>query len=137
MKIVAAVIAIAFAAVSAFAVDARPVAPNSTVFIGEMGGFGAYVTAAITKKKVPLTIVTDKAKADFEITGNAESEKAGWARTIFTGQSRSNEQASINLVNLKTSAVIFGYAVNKTNSVHGKQSAAEAFAKHLKEAIAK
>jgi len=128
---------LALSASSLVAIEGSAVPPNSKVFIGEMGGFGTYVTAAIHKKKVPLQIVADKGLADFEIIGNSESEKPGWARTIFTGQTRSNEQASINLVNLKTGVVVFGYAVNKGNSVRGKQSAAEACAKHLREAVEK
>jgi len=34
-------------------------------------------------------------------------------------------------VNAKTSAVIFAYAVNKKNILHGEQRTAEACAKHL------
>jgi curli biogenesis system outer membrane secretion channel CsgG len=48
---------------------------------------------------------------------------------------RSNEQASIQIVNLKTSEVVFAYSVNKVSSAHGKKSSAEACAKHLKEKI--
>ena len=120
-----------------FAIDRERIPTGSKVFVGDMNGFGAYITAAITKKKLPVLVVAKKEDADFEITGNAESEKPGWARTIFLGQGRSNEQASVNLINLKTGVVVFGYAVSKVNSVNGKQSAAEACAKHLREAVQK
>ena len=87
------------------------------------------------KKEVPLTLVTDKSKADFELSGVTESEKAGWAKTIFLASTARNEQASIKIVNLKTGTIVFGYNVNKSNSARGKQSSSEACAKHLKEKI--
>lgn len=51
------------------------------------------------------------------------------------GNIHSDEQASIKLVDTKTSQVVFAYAVNKKNSLHGRQTAAEACAKHLKEVV--
>jgi len=45
------------------------------------------------------------------------------------------EQATIQIANLKNSEIAFAYSVNKVSSVHGKKSAAEACAKHLKEKI--
>jgi hypothetical protein len=48
---------------------------------------------------------------------------------------QSNEQASIQVENLRTSEVVFAYSVNKPSSAHGKKSTAEACAKHLKEKI--
>jgi hypothetical protein len=108
---------------------------GSTVFIAPMNGFETYLISALDKKQVPLTVVNDRSKATFEITGNADSEKAGWAKTIVTGSSRSTEEASINVTAIKSGAIVFAYNVNKSNSVHGKQSTAEACAKHLKEKI--
>ena len=120
----------------ALAVEAQ-IPAGSKVFVAPMDGFETYMTAALAAKHVPLVVVADRDKADFEIRGGSQSEKPGWARTILTGQSRTDEQASIQVVNLKTSAVVFAYAVNKTNAVHGKQSAAESCAKHLKNAVGK
>ena len=105
-------------------------------FIGAIeGGYDIYLAAAMHKKEVPIVIVTDKSKADFELSGVTESEKAGWAKTIFLGNTSTSEQASIKVVNLKTGTVVFGYNVNKGSSARGKQSSAESCAKHLKEKI--
>jgi hypothetical protein len=110
---------------------------GSKVFIAPMeGGFENFVIAGIQKKEVPVVIVMDRAKADYEMSGIAESEKAGWAKMLFMGSQQSREQASIKVVDIKTGGVVFGYSVNKGNSYRGKQSAGEACAKHLKEAIA-
>jgi hypothetical protein len=37
----------------------------------------------------------------------------------------------------QTGAIVFAYAVNKKNTMHGHQTTAEACAKHLKEQIEK
>lgn len=116
--------------------SAKPIERGSKVYVAPMeGGFDTFLVAAIVKKKVPITVVTDKSKADYEITGIAESEKAGWAKMLFMGSEQSRELASVKVVELKTGEVVYGYAVHKGNSYHGKQSAAEACAKHLKEKI--
>jgi hypothetical protein len=99
------------------------------------GGFENYIIAGLRNKKVPLTVVIDRSKADYEISGVSDSEKAGWAKMLFIGSQNSNEQASIKISDLKTGAVIFGYSVHKTNSVRGKQSAGEACAKHIRQIV--
>jgi hypothetical protein len=111
---------------------------GSKVYVAPMkDGFDTYVIAGIMKKQVPVVVVTSREKADYEITGIAESDKAGWAKMLFMGSSSSAEQASIKIVEIKSEEVIFGYSVNKGNSVRGKQSAGEACAKHMRESIAR
>jgi hypothetical protein len=110
---------------------------GSKIYVAPMGGFESYVVAGIMKKKVPVAIVNDRDKADYEINGAAETQKAGWAKIVFTGNDSTNEEASINVTEIKTGAVVFAYSVHKGNSVRGKQSAGEAIGKHLNEAIGK
>lgn len=129
--------------------NAKTAAPNHTpvngikipsgskIYVAPMGGFESYIVAGIMKKKVPVAIVADRDKADFEIKGAAESQKAGWAKIMFTGNDSTNEEASINVTEIKTGDVVFAYSVHKGNSVRGKQSAGEAIGKHLNEAIGK
>ncbi|HYL14246.1 MAG TPA: hypothetical protein VEV41_14485 [Terriglobales bacterium] len=106
------------------------------VYVAPMlGGFENYIIAGLRNKKVPLIVVVDRAKADYEISGVSESEKAGWAKMLFMGSQNSNEQASIKVSDLKTGAVIFGYSVHKANSIRGRQSAGEACAKHIKQIV--
>ena len=98
-------------------------------------GFETYIVAGIQKKKVPLVIVADRAKADYELSGVSDTDKAGWAKMLFMGSQQTNESASIKIINLKTGDIVFAYSVNKTNSARGKQSAGEAVAKHINEKI--
>jgi hypothetical protein len=115
----------------------KAIPPNSKVFVNEMGGYETFLKTALAKKKVPLQVVDNKADADFEITGTADSKKAGAAKIIFTGSWHSTEEASITVTNVKTGVIAFAYSVHKQDSYHGKQSSAEACAKHLKEQIEK
>jgi hypothetical protein len=109
---------------------------GSKVFIDPMDdGFDTYLKAALAKKKVPLMVVPEKSGADFEITGHSETQKAGAAKKIIMLNWHSNEQASISITNLKTSEIVYSYSANKQSSAHGKQSTAEACAKHIKEKI--
>jgi hypothetical protein len=116
---------------------AKPIPSGSKVYVAPMaGGIDSYIVAGIIKKKLPVVVTTDREKADYEVTGVSESEKAGWAKMFFMGTDASREQASIKVAEIKTGDVVFAYSVHKRNSVRGKPSAGEACAKHLKEKIA-
>lgn len=112
------------------------VLPNS-VFITPMNGFENYLAAAFEKKKVPLTVVADQARAAYVITGTSEEKKPGAMKMLVFGQIHADNAASIQMVDQRTGAVVFAYAVNKKNTLHGDQTTAEACAKHLKEKLEK
>lgn len=122
------------AAVAPTSTISSGIRPNSRVFIEPMDGFENYLTAAILKKKVPLIVTDDKAKADYVINGTSHVDKASWAKTIFiSGAPQAG--ASITMKNAKTGDLAFAYSVDKFNAARAAQSTAEACAKHLKEAI--
>jgi len=113
--------------------SSKAIERNSKVYISPIeGGFDTFLAAAIIKKQVPVVVVTDRGKADYEISGIANTERAGWAKMLFMGVDNSNDMASIKVVYLKSDEVVYGYSVRKGSSYRGKQSAAEACAKHLK-----
>jgi len=114
----------------------EPLPAGARIYVAPMAnGFETYVVAGIEKKKVPVVIMTDRGKADYELSGVSDTDKAGWAKMLFLGSQQTNEAASIKIVNLKTGNVAFAYSVNKTNSYKGKQSAGESVAKHINEKI--
>jgi hypothetical protein len=120
-------------AVCAFA--AKPTAPSSHIklYVAPMnGGLETYISAAIIKKRVPVTVTTNREDADLILEGSAESQKAGWAKILLTRNANSTEEASIRLID-KTGSVKYAYAYHTGSSFHGKQSAAESCAKHLGE----
>ena len=101
-------------------------------YIQGMNGFENYLVAAFKKKKVDLLVVTDRTQADFEITGYADHQKAGWAKIIF-GSGLPESEASIQVVNLKTSIVSYAVGSYKTDAFNGKKSTAEHLAKNLRQ----
>lgn len=103
---------------------AEHIPAGAYVFIETMDGFEDYLAAAIHAKQVPLVIVTDKAKADFVISGTASSDS----------RDPHHQRATIKVVN-KNGIVVFAYAFDDDYAIHGKQSAAEACAKNLKKEI--
>ena len=112
--------------------------PGAKVFLNVMpDDFHTYLKAAFNKKKVPLVVVDTKDEAEFEIKGSSDTQKAGAAKKIFLGSWHSDEQASISVANLQSGEVVYAYSANKKNSAHGKQTSAEACAKHLKQAMEK
>jgi 3D (Asp-Asp-Asp) domain-containing protein len=101
-------------------------------YIQGMNGFENYLVAAFKKKKVDLLVVADRAQADFEITGYAEHQRAGWAKIIF-GSGLPESEASIQVVNLKTSVVSYAVGSYKVDALNGKKSTAEHLAKNLRQ----
>lgn len=95
--------------------------------------FGTAISAAIFKKKTPVIVVTDKSKADWTIqsVSSQKEDSTGTkvAKILFTNNwSFTKFEGTIQVIDNKTSAVLFAYNVKKSNF----QSAAEAFAKHFK-----
>jgi len=95
--------------------------------------FGTALSAALFKKKTPVTVVTDKTKADWTIQSissqKEDSTGTKVAKILFTySWSFTKFEGTIRVVDNKSSAVLFAYNVKKDNF----QSAAEAFAKHFK-----
>jgi hypothetical protein len=138
MKITCALLVVAVSSVVTAAQPASTLKAGAKVYVAAMpDGFDSYLKSALEKKKVPVSVVPSRDEAEYEIKGTAESQKASAAKKIIMGSWHSDEQASISVTNLRTGDVVFAYSANKKNSAHGKQSSAEACAKHLKEAIEK
>lgn len=115
---------------------AAKLVPGARVFIEPMDGFETSLAAAFIKKKTPLSVVDDRANADFIITGSSAYHPAGWAKTLFVSPN-AHASASISVKDAKTGIMVFAYNVDKANSARGNQSTAEACAKHIKEFIEK
>jgi hypothetical protein len=122
------------------AAKAQPSDPSyiphgSKVYVNDiqgMNGFENYLVAAFKKKKVDLIVVADRSQADFEITGFAEHQRASWAKIIF-GSGLPESEASIQVINLKTSVVSYAVGSYKVDALNGKKSTAEHLAKNLRQ----
>lgn len=108
---------------------------GSRVYVADISGLPGFennLVAALQKKQVELVVVADRAHADFEINGFAQSQKAGWAKIIF-GTGLPESEASIQLVNLRTGVVSYAVASYKVDSFNGNKSTAEHLAKNLRQ----
>lgn len=123
--------------VRANALASMRIVSGATVFIEPMEGFENYLAAAFQKKGVPLVAVGTAEQATYVLKGTSEEKKPGAAKIIFMGQIHADNAASVQMMDRKTGAIVFAYAVNKKNTLHGQQTTAEACAKHLKEQIEK
>lgn len=113
------------------------IVPGATVYIEPMEGFENYIAAAFQKKNVPLVPVASEEQARYVLKGTSEEKKPGWAKMAFMGQIHSDDAASVQMIDRASGAIVFAYAVNKKNTLHGQQTTAEACAKHLKDQIEK
>ena len=98
--------------------------------------FGSALAAALTKKDVPVTVVTDQSKAQWIIkSASAQQEDSTGtkvAKLAFCGfgcGGFTKFEGTIQVIDIESSAILFAYNVKKSNF----QSAAEAFAKHFKD----
>ncbi len=98
--------------------DAVAVPAGSKVYVATADGFDTYLTAALRENKVPLMVVSEKDKADYELSGAPK------------------EQTVVKLVSIKTHEVVFAYTITKKDAKHGPQTIAEACAERMKEAFA-
>ena len=139
----------------------KPIHAGSRIVIAPMGGFETYFAAAVREKKVPITLTVDKTSADFFVV-STDTEWQGFVYGSGGGSSFSNGtggshfgaaasstrglEASIMLIDAHSKDVVWAYEVHKnshgsllfgTAAARGKQSIAEACAKHLKEYIEK
>jgi predicted transcriptional regulator YdeE len=115
------------------------VIPNSLYVTPTSDGFEVYVAAAMTKKKVPVTIVTDPAMAQFTLKASeVEVQKVSTGAKVvsclfaYCAGSEDKGSTSVQVVD-STGIVRWSYAVNKQRGGKNKQSMAEAIAKHFKD----
>ena len=95
--------------------------------------FGSAIAAALVKKQVPVTVVTDPSKAEWTIkTVSSQKEDSTGTKVakllLWGGGGFTKFEGTIQVVDRESTAVLYAYNVKKGNF----QSAAEAFAKHFK-----
>jgi hypothetical protein len=132
---------------------------GARVVIAPMGGFETYFAAAVHEKRVPITLTLDRKSAQYFVV-STETEWQGFVYGSGTsatwnryggsvtggsaGSSTRGLEASLMLIDARTKDVVWAYEVHKSShgalllgtlAARGKQSVAEACAKHLKEFI--
>src|SRR5215470_17814896 len=118
--------------------------PRPTVYIEAQQGFETYLSAAMTKKNVPVDIVTDATKATYVLkTAPVEIQKESTGgkvvRCLFAYCAGIEDKGtvSVQLIEVNSSKEMWAYSVNKQRGGKNEQSMAEAVAKHFKEFLEK
>jgi len=131
-----AVLLVLFVASLSFTQTSRP-----TVYLEPQQGFETYLAAAISKKGVPVDVVTDKNKAIYILRSapvEVKSESTGGkiARCLFAYCAGIEDKGnvSVQLIEASSTKMVWAYSVNKQRGgSKNQQSMAEAVAKHFKE----
>jgi hypothetical protein len=131
-------ILILFASLSCFGQSTRP-----TVFIEPQQGFETYLAAAVSKKSVPVDVVTDLTRATYVLRAapvevKAESTGGKIARCLFAYCAGIEDKGnvSVQLIDANSTKTLWAYSVNKQRGgSKNSQSMAEAVAKHLKDFV--
>jgi hypothetical protein len=116
---------------------------RTTIYIEPQQGFETYIAAAISKKNVPVDVVTDQTKADYSLKAapvEIKSESTGGkvARCLFAScigiEDKGN--VSVQFIDTSSSKMLWAYSVNKQKGgSKNEQAMAEAIAKHLKDFV--
>jgi hypothetical protein len=120
---------------SAFA-QSSPIHSGTTIYIEPMDGYETYLTAAIVKKQVPLIVVTDKSKADYTVTSSVSQRAPTSPAVVINNTNGVNNggsgfpaprsfgrtNASISLVDVHTSQIVFAYSVGKAANTNQLQT---------------
>ena len=138
MKKIGLLFAVLLCSASSFAQLARP-----TVYIEPQSGFETYLAAAISKKSVPVDVVTDQTKATYLLKSapieiKTESTGGKIARCLFAYSAGIEDKGNVSVQLIETSStkMLWAYSVNKQRGgSKNPQSMAEAVAKHLKEFV--
>lgn len=114
-----------------------------SVYIEPQQGFETYLAAAISKKAVPVDVVTDQTRANYVLKAapvEIKSESTGGkiARCMFAYCAGIEDKGnvSVQFIDASSTKVLWAYSVAKQKGgSKNSQSMAEAVAKHLKEFI--
>ena len=104
---------------------------NAKIYVDTATGFDTYLAAAIKSQHVPLAITAREDTADYKLeamSGARRIPSAGWS--ILWGHG--DAQAVIRLVDIRTSEIVFVYALESSKILHDRRTTAEACAKQLK-----
>jgi hypothetical protein len=137
-KIGLLVVTVLLSSLASFAQLNRP-----SIYIDGQNGFETYLSAAMSKKNVPVDVVMDRAKATYILKAapvEIKSESTGGkiARCLFASCAGIEDKGNVSVQLIETSStkMVWAYSVNKQRGgSKNEQSMAEAVAKHLKEFV--
>jgi hypothetical protein len=115
--------------------EAITIPAGSNVFVDSNNGFDTFILAAFQSKHLRVNLVSSVDKADYILDSSLFHTNEAMATKSYATTGRTSE-AAFKLTS-KSGDIIWAYAVTKGIFSRGKQSVAEACAKHLKDIIGK
>jgi hypothetical protein len=99
--------------------------------------FEVYLSAAMAKKGVPVTVVTKEELAGLVLKASVvdvqkQSTGSKFARCMFAYCAGIEDRGATTVQVIKNDAVVWSYSVNKGRGQKNRQALAEAIAKHMK-----
>jgi len=97
----------------------------------------AFLSAAMTNKQVPVTVVTKPERATLVLTSSAvdvqqQSAASRFARCLVAACGSTKDRGATSVQLEKGDTVVWSYTVNKGRSEKNRQALAEAIAKQMK-----
>jgi hypothetical protein len=116
-------------------IPAGSIPAGSTIYVDTNNGFDIFILAAFQEKRVPLKLASSRENADY-ILDSSLFHDSGLIATEKVASTYHISEAAFKLTG-KSGDVIWAYAATKgmLSRGGGKQSVAEACAKHLKEHV--
>jgi hypothetical protein len=112
--------------------DSDFIAPaGSSIYVDSNNGFDIFIQAAFQAKHLNVRLVSSADKADYVLDSSLFHSQEFLATQKTAGTYRISE-AAFKLTS-KSGDIVWAYAVTKGMLSRGKQSVAEACAKHLKD----
>lgn len=119
-------------------------ATKGKIYLDPDDQFSAYFSSALQKKKVPVTITTDPAQADYTAQFQAKDSNGSVLQSVLSSVGVGNysggsfNEVVMTIVNAKTKDVVFSYTCKKQSQYMDASSAlatsvAECLAKHWKD----
>jgi hypothetical protein len=105
---------------------------NAKIYVDAATGFDTYLAAALKSENVSLAITNQKDSADYELEAMSGARRVpGGSWSILWG--RGDAQSVIRLVDIRTSEIVFVFAMSPGKKVvYEQRTTAEACAKQLK-----
>lgn len=121
--------------------------PQKKIYLDPDDSFSAYFSSAIQKKKVPVTVTTDPAQADYTAEFRAKDNDGSIIRGLLSSLGKGSydngsfSEVVLSVVDAKSKNVVFSYTCKKSSQYLGASSdlatsVAGCLAKHWKENLA-
>ena len=100
--------------------EAHRIPDGSRIFISEMeGDLHTHIASQITKKKLPVVIVTDEKEAEYVISGAALKGDNKWYHSVFRSGKDKNE-GNIQVISVKDKTVIWAGEAGDRSMMWGR-----------------